>query len=165
MGLFSRRKKNEKVKTIVLSTLKQLPRNNDGFQMQQTVDGDFDSFRYRRDQNTLANSSDLTSTITAQTVTPVHANGNCNAIDHNHATLRTAPTSRTASQDDDSIALPPTLFRRTVALPMIFVRDLVESSSTIHGAGTLRTACGISSCVSAASAVTTAPRATSTTSC
>ena len=151
MGLFSRRKKNEKVKTIVLSTLKQLPRNNDGFQMQQTVDGDFDSFRYRRDQNTLANSSDLTSTITAQTVTPVHANGNCNAIDHNHATLRTAPTSRTASQDDDSIALPPTLFRRTVALPMIFVRDLVESSSTIHGAGTLRTACGISSCVSASS--------------
>jgi tetratricopeptide (TPR) repeat protein len=150
MGLFSRRKKKGKTKTIVLSALRQ-PRHNDGFERQQTLDGDFDTYRYSSDQTTSMNSGDLTSTVTAKTVTPVHTDGNCTEIEHNNETILKTPTSTTASHDDESIALPPTLFRRTVALPMLFMRDLVESSSTIHSAVTKYDACGMNACASIAS--------------
>lgn len=142
MGFFSRRKKKEKMSTIVLSAFAHR-RSNGRFQRQEAADGDFYTCSNSVDRVAWTNKNNLSSSDTAQTEIQVNANDNT-------STILTTPSTRTVSHDDDSITLPPTLFRRTIGFPMLFTRDLVESSSTIRNVVD-RDACGIHSCSSFAS--------------
>ncbi len=129
MVRFSLRKKNGKMKTIVLSALKQ-HRTDDGFERQETEDGDFDTSRYSKDRIASANNRDSAAGVTIEKVALVELD-EVPSID-NEATLLTNPTSSTSisSQVDTSIPLPPKLLRRSVAFPMFFASDRAESSTT-----------------------------------
>ena len=134
MVRFSLRKKNRKMKTIVLSALTQ-HLTNDGFEGQETEDGDFDTSRYCKDRVASANNRDLAAGVTIEKVAQLVQVDEVPPID-NEATFLTNPTSSTfiSSQVDTSIPLPPKVLRRSVALPMLFSTGRAEGSTTNHDA-------------------------------